>query len=136
MTRTTVSLTILTMLAVTTAETSGQGGKVEITGHIIAADLRQRPAFNQQNRASKFHPVQLVKGQTYVIDLISTDFDAYLEIHNQNGQILYANDDNGNTLDSRIQMVAPYTGVFYLVASPLSNGTAALGGYRLVLTPK
>jgi hypothetical protein len=61
-------------------------------------------------------------GQTVQVDLMSSDFDAYLYLRDQNGQNLAQDDDSGGGLNSRIVRNLPYTGMFQILANTLRAG--------------
>src|SRR6516164_8716768 len=54
------------------------------------------------NNPSKRYTVKLRKDKTYVIDLGSADFDAYLRLLDDKGKQLAEDDDDGGDLNSRI----------------------------------
>jgi serine protease Do len=51
---------------------------------------------------AKQYTVKLQKDKTYVIDLVSKDFDAYLRLLDKGGNQLAEDDDSGGDLNSRI----------------------------------
>jgi thiol-disulfide isomerase/thioredoxin len=61
-------------------------------------------------------------GKTYKIDLHSKAFDAYLYLKDAAGVILAENDDNGESLDSRIIQRIDKTGTFQITATSLGGG--------------
>jgi hypothetical protein len=58
-------------------------------------------------------------GQTVQIDLMSSDFDAYLSLRNQSGQQIAHDDDSGGGLNARIIWTLPYTGMYQILANTL-----------------
>jgi hypothetical protein len=54
------------------------------------------------NKPAKRYTIKLQKDKTYIIDLVSKDFDAYLRLLNKKGDELAEDDDGGGDLDSRI----------------------------------
>jgi RNA polymerase sigma-70 factor (ECF subfamily) len=77
---------------------------------------------------SKKHTIFLRKGHPYVIDLISTDFDAYLRLEDAKGKELARDDDSGGGLNARIQINPPVEGVYTLIVSSFDKHA---GSYRL-----
>jgi len=61
-------------------------------------------------------------GQTVQIDLLSSDFDAYLYLRDQNGQNLAQDDDSGGGLNARIVRNLPYSGLYQILANTLRAG--------------
>jgi hypothetical protein len=72
-------------------------------------------------------------GQTVQIDLMSTAFDSYLYLRDQNGTALAHDDDSGGNLNSRIVQTLPYTGTYQIVANTLRSGQ--FGAFTLQLQP-
>src|SRR5262249_10371102 len=58
------------------------------------------------------HYVRLTAGTTYVIDLRSRDFDAYLILADGVGNFLDQDDDSGGNLDARIVFTPSWTGTY------------------------
>ena len=73
----------------------------------------------------------LAADQTYVIDLISKEFDAYLVLQDANALTLAQDDDGGGNLNSRIRYQPKTDGRFRLVATTF-NGQ--LGAFTLRVT--
>lgn len=61
-------------------------------------------------------------GQTVQIDLLSSDFDSYLYLRDQNVQNIAQDDDSGGGLNSRIVRNLPYTGMYQILANTLRAG--------------
>jgi hypothetical protein len=79
---------------------------------------------NNNNKRCKEYVIDLQAGRTYVIDLESNAFDAYLHLEELNGQFIMANDDvaPGN-LNSRITFTPNQTASYVIVATCLATGT-------------
>jgi hypothetical protein len=67
------------------------------------------------------HSIALKANKTYIIDLESTDFDAYLRLESPAGKLIQEDDDSGGNLNSRIEYAVPADGNYRLVAMPLHN---------------
>jgi hypothetical protein len=61
-------------------------------------------------------------GQTVQIDLMSSAFDSYLYLRDQNGQAIAHDDDGGGGLNSRIIQQLPYSGMYQILANTLQSG--------------
>ncbi len=70
-------------------------------------------------------------GQTVQIDLMSSAFDSYLYLRDQNGQAIAHDDDSGGGLNARIIETLPYTGLYQIVANTLASGQ--FGAFTLQL---
>jgi hypothetical protein len=71
---------------------------VDVNADLLATD-EQDPKLN---RPSKKYTIKLQKDKTYIIDLVSKDFDAYLRLLDKGGNQLAEDDDSGGDLNSRI----------------------------------
>jgi hypothetical protein len=71
-------------------------------------------------------------GQTIVVDMISSDFDTYLLLWNQNGQELANDDDSGEGVNAQLTYTLPYTGSYRIIANSYSSGLRT-GNYVLSL---
>lgn len=67
-------------------------------------------------------------GDYVFLFLVSTDFDAYLQVLDNNNQILQQNNDGYRGTDSQIIFRAPYTGIYTARATSNNN---QLGSYAL-----
>ena len=79
-------------------------------------------------------------GQTVQIDMISSAFDSYMYLRNQNGQSIAHDDDGGGGLNARITQTLPYTGMYQIVANTLASGqfgafTVQLQGGQMGMQP-
>jgi len=62
-------------------------------------------------------PVAMINGKTYVIDLGSSEIDAYLHLRNPLGQVVAQDDDSGGGLNARIIFPCPGSGTYEIIAS-------------------
>jgi hypothetical protein len=73
-------------------------------------------------------------GERVIIDLRSSDFDAYLELHNAaRNQEIARNDDGGSGTDARIEATLPEAGRYLIRARSYRAG--ATGSYALSVVP-
>jgi hypothetical protein len=70
-------------------------------------------------------------GQTVQIDLMSSDFDSYLYLRDQNGSEIAHDDDGGGGLNARIIRQLPYSGSYQIVVNTLRSGQ--FGAFTLQL---
>jgi hypothetical protein len=82
----------------------------------------------RRNALSKTYVIRFEAGKSYVFDLRSGEFDAYLRILDPKDQQVAYNDDWGGTLNSHIEYTAPTTGLYKVIASSL-NGQST-GNYE------
>lgn len=83
-----------------------------------------------RNRPAKVHAFKAVKGQMYVIDMISAVFDSYLRLEDSGHNRLAEDDDGGGNLNSRIRFTAKQDGIHFVYASHLGGGE---GRYTLTI---
>ncbi|MCU0465221.1 MAG: hypothetical protein MUF38_11705 [Anaerolineae bacterium] len=67
--------------------------------------------------------------QLIIFDLVSDDFDPFLQIEDAEGDVLVSDDDSGDGLYSRAVFVAPTTGEFQATVKSFSGN--ATGSYTL-----
>jgi hypothetical protein len=79
-----------------------------------------RSPFSPHN-SCKLYRVELAAGTTYVIDLESTAFDAYLSLGDANLALITSDDDSGGKLNARIRFECKRDGAYHLVATGLGN---------------
>ncbi len=72
--------------------------------------------------------VELTRGQRIIITMDSRDFDSYLELDGPGGY--WSDDDGGEGLNARIDMVVPSSGLYTLIARSF-GGSGSAGTYRL-----
>ncbi|MBX9680604.1 MAG: PPC domain-containing protein [Gemmataceae bacterium] len=102
---------------------------LQIEGLLLPND----PVDPVHKQPCKVHVVKMRKGRTYVIDMISTDFDSYLRLEDSKGQNLAQDDDGGGNLNSRIRWTPANDDAFLIVATSLGGGQ---GNYTLKVRPQ
>jgi hypothetical protein len=70
-------------------------------------------------------------GQTVQVDLISSDFDSYLYLRDQNGTEITHDDDGGGQLNSRIVRTLGYSGMYQILVNTLRSNTYGAFTLRL-----
>jgi len=71
-------------------------------------------------------------GQRIVIDLMSSDFDAFLILRDADGRMLGSDDDSGEGTNARLHAVLPRDGTYRLIAT--ASGDSARGRYTLAVS--
>lgn len=79
----------------------------------------------------KLFTLRLLKGNTYVLDMISKEFDCYLRLERSNLTAIAEDDDSGGNLNSRIRFTANEDDD-YRVLCTTYNG--AVGNFVLRIT--
>jgi hypothetical protein len=104
--------------------TLGRGQTV--SGRLTMSDPRL-------NGGSVYHAYTYmgVAGETVVIEVISSDFDAYAIIQDGDGNNLAQDDDSGDGLNARLVFTLPYTGTYRIIANTYRQG--AYGSYTLMV---
>ena len=100
----------------------------QITDKLTNADLLDKVRTNSR---CKSFPIPLKAGNTYVIDMVSNDFDSYLRIESGKGVPLAANDDSGGGLNARITFIPTEDDTYYLVATSFETG--GLGQFTITV---
>jgi hypothetical protein len=101
---------------------------VTIEGNLDDLD----PKDKKTKGPSKTYAFRLLKGKSYVLDLISEDFDAFLRVEDADGKELAWDDDSGGDLNSRIKFDPPKDGNYKLIASSLDGKN---GKFQLKIRP-
>jgi hypothetical protein len=97
------------------------GGMGDFNGFLGPNDPRDA----KLNNPSRIYNVQMVQGRTYVIDLRSKQFDAYLRLEDSGLRRLAEDDDSGGGLDARIVFRCPRTDNYRVIATSLDQRTGA-----------
>jgi serine protease Do len=79
----------------------------------------------------KVYQVRLEANRTYVIDMISSEFDTYLRLVDAANREVARNDDGGEDLNARIRRVITQAGDYRIVAS--AYGSDIGGAFTLVV---
>ncbi len=74
------------------------------------------------NLPYKVFNYQFQRGNIYVIDMESVDFDTYLQILTATGQVLAFDDDSGGNRNARIHFVPPNDGLYRIMATTFNGG--------------
>lgn len=97
-----------------------------ISGELTAANTDLR-----DEGLAVYYTFQAEADRSYEITLISDDFDAYLEVLDQNESVLATDDDGGGDLDARLVFLPEAAGTYIIGASSIGSGT---GDFELSLT--
>lgn len=109
-------------------------GKAEFSGQITNDDGTYTDnRFGNRDKRSKLFTYQMEAGKSYRIDLSSKDFDAFLFLVDDAGKVLAFNDDNGESLDSRIIQKIDKAGKYSIVVTSLSGNSN--GEFKLTVRP-
>jgi hypothetical protein len=73
-------------------------------------------------KPAQIHRVTMSPDKTYVIDLESNDFDAYLRILDSTGKQLASDDDGGEGFNARIRFTPPKEDNYQVVATRYASG--------------
>jgi len=96
-------------------------------------ELTNTDAKYNGSKLHKLYTFAMEKGKAYRIDHSSKDFDAYLYLEDPDGNVVDQNDDNGESLDSRIIYAADKTGVYRIIATSLGGNRT--GKFTLSVRP-
>jgi hypothetical protein len=98
---------------------------LDVKGQLLDTD----PVDAVHRQPCKLYTVNLKKEKTYVIDLESSDFDAFLRLESSKGDAIAEDDDGGGDLNSQIIHIPDQDGGFKIVATRL--GDDGKGAFRL-----
>jgi hypothetical protein len=95
----------------------GADGSYRDTNRLMPGDFPD-PEFRTP---CKVYQVRLEAGFTYIFELRSLQFDAYLRLSNLAGTPLARDDDDGGGLNARIRFQPPSTGLYKIYATALKG---------------
>lgn len=107
-------------------------GKAEVVNNGFLSSFDKKSPY-RAGAYEEVHGVRLVAGQTYVIDLMSNQFDPYLYLENSQGRILMEDDDSGKGLNSRLIFTPTRSGTYRMVIT--SFGSQQTGNFTLRVSP-
>lgn len=73
----------------------------------------------------KRYEVTLSAGKTYVIDMISKKFDAFLRLEDEQGKQLAQDDDSGGGNNARLTFIPKVDGTYRIIATSYGGGMGA-----------
>jgi len=100
---------------------------ITIAGTLQAKDAKDRA---QGNCVAKIYHVKMLQGRRYMIQMESTDLDAFLRVENQNRLELARDDDSGGALNARIMFQALKDDFYRIIAT---SAEPALGSFTLTV---
>ena len=86
----------------------------------------------RDGKPHKAFTIELEQGQTYVIDMVSTETDAWLNLYDAAGVLVAKDDDGGGNQNARIRYTAAETGDHVIAATVFRD--VPPGGARFTLT--
>ncbi len=81
----------------------------------------------------KTYAINLTKGKSYQLDMMSKDVDSFLRIEDATGKELAKDDDSGGDHNARIQFECPADGTYRIVATTFFGG---VGSFTLTVKAK
>jgi hypothetical protein len=107
-----------------TAAAPGEVLNVGQDGLSIEAVLtKEDPLDKVRKMHCRIYDVNMQGGKTYVVDLVSKQFDAFLRLEDAAGKQLAHDDDSGGGTNARIRFNAPHDGVFRIIATSFGPQT-------------
>jgi len=98
---------------------------VDVSGRLLPEDPRDRVRKQSPRKTYRLH---MDAGTTYVIDLQSADFDAFLRLEDANDDQVAEDDDGGGGRNARIRYTPTRAGEYRIIATTYSGGS---GVYHL-----
>ena len=90
---------------------------------IEAVLTKDDPLDKVRQKHCRIYDVKMKMGATYVIDLTSKQFDAFLRLESAGGKQLAQDDDSGGGNNARIRFTAPADNVYRIVATSFGTET-------------
>lgn len=107
-------------------QTVGKG--LTIDGKLTADDPKDTV---QKNSYQKVHRIQFEQGITYVIDLVSLKFDAFLRLEDSAKKHLASDDDSGGFPHARLVFAPKKSGQYRIIVTSFKPGET--GDYKLII---
>lgn len=101
---------------------------LRVDGKLTAADPKDKKG---KGSHYKIHTVKLEEGTTYVIDMVSDDFDAFLRLEDRDGKQVAEDDDGGGGTNSRIVYDVTKANAYSIIVTSFESG--ATGKFTLVV---
>jgi thiol-disulfide isomerase/thioredoxin len=108
------------------ARAGGKEKDIKIADKLTKDD----PKDKKRGFASKTHIVNMKAGNTYTIDMVSMEFDAYLRLEDPNGKELAEDDDSGGNQNARIVFGCTKDGPHRVICTCYAEST---GNYTLTV---
>jgi peroxiredoxin len=99
---------------------------------VKATLTKDDPKDQKRGGPSQAHAVRMKKGKVYTIDMVSSEVDSYLRLHDPKGTELAEDDDSGGNLNSRIIFNCPADGEYKIVCTTF-GGDMKGGAYTLTV---
>ena len=120
-------LLLASLPALQAQETKKQDAQdLKVAGKLAADDAKDKVT----NKPSKVHEHPMKAGSTYIIDLKSRQFDAFLRLEDSNEKQLAQDDDSGGNLDARIVFKATKDDTYRIIATCFDG---KVGAYSLTV---
>lgn len=125
-------LVAVSLAALAGAPLAGQTPRTIAVGRSATDSLTSRDPMGR-SRHSPYHiwTLQGRRGQKIVVDLVSSDFDAYLVLRDGDGFVVGSDDDSGGENNARLHAILPRDGAYRIVATAF--GDSGRGRYTLTV---
>lgn len=119
------------MMGGTGSSSSGTSASASLTANAMSEISTGTTSGRLTSGSMNTYPLEITEvGQSVVISLESSAFDPYLEVHSENGSVLYSNDDY-NGLNSQVTAFFDTPGTYTIVAR--GYRTDASGAYIITV---
>lgn len=114
---------------VAASQTKTESDRLQVGQSVIGALHQSSQRFGSDNTLIDWWTLQVQDGREYEIRMESSDFDAYLVIADERGNVLGSDDDNGGGRNAAVRIDASRGGTVRIGANQASTGGG--GQYRL-----
>lgn len=123
------------LLLAAVAPLAGQTPRTLVVGRPATDSLTARDPVRRSGR-TPFHVWSFEgrRGQRLAVDLVSSDFDAYLVVRDPDGFTLGSDDDSGDDLNARLHLILAREGTYRVIATATGGGDSTRGRYTLSLS--
>ena len=122
------------LLLAAVAPLAGQTPRTLVVGRPATDSLTSRDPVRRSGR-TPYHvwAFEGRRGQRLSVDLTSSDFDAYLVVHDPDGFTLGSDDDSGDDLNARLHLILAREGTYRVIVTATGGGDSTRGRYTLSL---
>jgi len=107
---------------------------LKVSDPSVPIDFGKPKAASLAVGGADFYRLEAKAGQFIVAELTSTSFDPFLRLFRADGEELVSNDDGGQHLNSRIDLLIPESGTYRLQVASVGDGGG--GAYQLQLVQR
>jgi len=121
------------LLVAVVAPLAGQAPRALAVGRPVTDSLTSRDPVRRTGRAPyQVWSLEGRRGDRLTVEMVSSEFDAYLVVRDPDGFTLGSDDDSGDELNARLHLILARDGTYRVIATAV--GDSARGRYSLTVS--